>query len=151
MAGIAIYARSKPSSTTSRPQPTALTNFQQTKTFHSSNVMKFSISVPASYNVIEKLGAVTISTPNGKIYIDRNGTNFDNLEDYLEDLNQKNKTILSQKLNLKIDDLIVISGIIDKRKIYFIYKNYFVYTLSTDSEALFDDLDQIAQSFNYIP
>jgi len=85
--------------------------------------MKFSIAVPISYEVVEKLGAVTISASDGKIYIDRNGTNFNGLEDYLEDLSQKNKTILSQKRNLKIDDLTAISGIIEKRKIYFLAHN----------------------------
>src|SRR3990172_9909039 len=51
----------------------------QTKTFQSSDVMKFSIIVPVEYDVSEYLGSATVSAGDkGKILIGRSGTNFNN-------------------------------------------------------------------------
>ncbi len=133
------------------PKNTQLqTNIIQTKTFQ-SKIMKFTIGLPSNYQGQEKLGSVTVSTPKGILYIDRNGTNFDNIEDYVQDLGKKNKFILSNKKNLQINSLEAIVGNTNREKLYFIYSNYAVYTLSAKEEPLFPDLDQIAQSFRYTP
>lgn len=146
---ITLYNQSKSISKT--PQPTPSTNSQQTKTFRSSSVMKFSIEIPENYQVEEKFTNVTIATPKGSIYINRTGTNFEKVEDYINDLGTKNHFTLTDKKILQINGLKTISGIIEKEKIYFIYNDYAVYTLTAKSESLYSDLDQIAQSFRYIP
>ena len=63
---------------------------QQTKPFE-SKLMKFKITLPQELTIEEKFGRVTISSGSGKIYIDRNGTNFDSLKSYITDLSVKNK------------------------------------------------------------
>lgn len=40
---------------------------------------------------------------------------------------------------------------IGDEKNYFIYVSDSVYSFSTSDKSLYDDLDQIAQSFKYIP
>lgn len=128
------------------PSPPSL----ELKTFQ-SKTMKFSIDLPDEFLAEEKLGSVTISTPEGEIYIDKNGTNFDSLEPYLKDLSLKNRFSLVDRKNLAINELSSISGTTGEEKTYFIYKNNMVYTLNVKIKGLHDDLDQIAQSFRYTP
>ena len=131
--------------------PQTQTDTNQTKTFRSTSIMKFSIDLPNGYKAQEKLGSVTISTPNGVLYIDRNGTNFIQLEDYIKDLGVKNKFVLTNKKSLRINGLETITGIVGKEKLYFIYSNYAIYTLSAKDEVMYNALDQIAKSFRYSP
>lgn len=139
-----------------------LTNFligenqsSQTKIFQSSDVMKFSITVPVGYDVSEYLGSATVNAGDkGKILIGRSGTNFNNLNDYLDDLNIKNKVEIVDKRPLLINGSEasrqeMINDNEKNRITYFIYINNWVYSISTSSESLFGDLDQIAKSFRY--
>lgn len=130
---------------------TNINNQQDTKTFQSSSVMKFSIVSPKNYQIIEDLGSVTINIDGGKILIGRNGTNFTNLQDYIENSRNSLKTRILDKKELTIDGLEAILGKVGAEKYYFIYVDGWVYSLSTSSPALFDDLDTIAQSFRYTP
>ena len=129
----------------------------QTKTFQSSDVMDFSITVPNNYEIKENFGSIIIDAREmGKIQIGRSGTNFVDLSQYLSDLHLKNnsqvvsseKEIINSyqtyKQSLVNEDLTE-----NNRIAYFIYVNGFVYSLSTSSESLFGDLDQIARSFQY--
>ena len=128
------------------PSPTS----QELKTFQ-SKFMKFSIELPNNFFAEEKLGSVIINSPEGKIFIDKNGTNFGNLDDYLSDLSIKNKIELKTQTKLTITGLDAIAGFIDQEKNYYVYADNSVFLLSTTSESLYPDLDQIAQSFRYIP
>lgn len=122
----------------------------QIKTYQ-SKVMKFTINLPNGFEVNENLGSVTINASTGSMYIDRNGTNFDTIDMYIKDLHQKNKVNFTNSQALKIDGSSAVKGFIDNKKIYFIYTQYTVYVLSTKESSLYSDLDQIAQSFRYIP
>lgn len=135
----------------SSPSPTP-----QFKTFKSSSVMKFTIDVPSNFSVEENLGRVKITAPDGQIFIDRNGTNFNNLKDYLKDLDMKNKTqILENKTtningyDATIRSLKFSSG--ENQKTFVIFANNWIYNIFTNSENLYSTLDQIAQSFRYTP
>lgn len=139
------YIQSSPSSI-----PASSNNAGQMKIYQ-SKTLKFRLNLPNEYQVEDKLGSVTISSDRGEIFIDRNGTNFENLEDYVIDLEDKNKYPLTSKKNLIINNLEAITGLGKNERIFFIYKEHFVYTISTTSKSLFNDLDQIAQSFRYTP
>lgn len=135
------------------PTPTS----QPLKTFKSNSVMKFSIRIPEDFSIEEKFTRVKLNKNEEDIYIEKVGTNFSNVEDYLADLHKSNKTqILSQETK-KIGSYIAILETIKSpnknaiEKVYSIYVDNFIYTFSTSSESLYDDLDQIAQSFRYIP
>lgn len=121
----------------------------QVKTFNSSNLLKFSIDLPVDYEVAERFGSVSVNSSRGTISIDRNGTNFTNLKDYVENSRNNLKETVQKKEFIKINGLESMVGVSGNQRIYFIYFNYSVYILSTSSDALYDDLDQIARSFRY--
>ncbi|MBI2338650.1 hypothetical protein HYU95_05720 [Candidatus Daviesbacteria bacterium] len=156
--GITLYYKSTtskvPSNVPGQPsetrQPTSTKSAEETKIFK-SKLMQFSVDLPNNYVAEERIGSAIITTPNGEIYIDRNGTNFDNINDYIEDLEEKNRFAVSTKQSYKINNLETVAGIIDKEKAYFIYSNNAVYTLTAKDKSLFNDLDQIAKSFRYTP
>lgn len=132
-------------------------NTQQTKQFESKD-LKFSISLPTFFIIEEKLNSIFLKANNGDITISRIATNFGGIEDYLIDFDSKRKIRVSNQEAMSISDYptikrteIFLAGPIEKQKVYFIYVNGWVYSLSTSSEALFSDLDQIAQSFRYNP
>lgn len=127
-------------------------------TFTSKN-LKFSVTVSNDYLINEKYTSIMLKNNLGEIKINRIGTNFSNLNDYLQDLEVKNKLQIINKETFKVGGLDIIKGIINHtitkvadEKAYFIYSNnWSVYSFSTSSPALFDDLDQIVRSFRYTP
>lgn len=133
------------------PQPIATNSAVQTRTFKSSNVLKFSIELPAGYNAEEKLGSVTVSNNVDSIIIGQNGTNFDNLNDYIKNSKNNLERRITNRKDININGLESVSGSIDKEKTYFIYVDNNVYLLATKNPLLYLDLDQIAKSFRYTP
>lgn len=135
----------------SEPSPKISTNSaEQTKIFQASS-LKFTIELPVGYQAAEKLESVKITTKTGEILIGKNGTNFNNLDDYIKNSRNNITTRLTNRKELKINGLDAISGFIDGEKIYFIYVENTVYLISTNTSPLFNDLDQIAKSFRYTP
>lgn len=131
-------------------------NTQPNKNAAKGNIMtsknlNISITLPEGFEGIEKLGSINISSLKGSILITQNGTNFDNLNDYIANSqNNLQERIKNVKKSL-INGLHVVSGYINGEKVYLIYANNRVYFLSTHNASLFGDLDQIAQSFRYAP
>jgi len=152
IAGLMYFnSLNKTSSNTQQDKKVTINSTEKTKIFKSSSALRFSIELPFDYQAEERFGSVIIFTPNGSIFINRNGTNFDRLEDYLSDLSIKNHFVLINKNNSQVNGLETISGNIEKEKIYFIYKDYAVYSLSAKDKSLYNDLDQIAKLFHYAP
>lgn len=140
-----------------------LENVQPNKSATEENIitskdMKFSIEVPKDFEVEEKFTSLILKKGENYILIGRNGTNFDSLESYIKDLSEKNRFSFLEQKNAKIDGLESINGMMQPEsssvlssKAYFVYSDYFVYTLETSSEALFGTLDEIAKTFRYNP
>lgn len=131
-------------------------NGSNLKTFKSSSVMKFSINIPKNLEAEENLGRVTIISQYGKIYIERNGTNFANLKDYLNDLDVQNKPKILEENQRLINNnqgsiRLIKYGTGEIQKVIVIFSEGWIYNFYTNSETLYDDLDQIAQSFRYTP
>lgn len=145
---LSMIALNKPKPIPNSSQLPASTN--QTNTFH-SKILKFTISLPNNYLAQEKLGSVAINTNTGTITIGQNGTNYSNLKDYIENSRNDLKNSISNKNDQIIYGLEAVSGFIGKEKTYLIYANNRVYFISTKDPYSFNDLDQIAQSFRYIP
>lgn len=130
---------------------------KQTKTFQSEN-LKFSLNLPAGFTAKDEPSRITIDSDKGKIYVNRNGTQHEDLDNYLKEFDQQTKLNITADEKLTINNYQARSRIFKntdvtkgQEKIYFIYADNFVYKISTTSESLFDDLDQIAQSFQYTP
>ena len=119
---------------------------------YKSDVLDFRINVPSSYSVIEDFNVATIlNNDKSEITIDKIGTNFINVEEYVSNLEKLNdiKFINKDKANIDNYDSIVAFSEDGKEKIYFIYADNRIYTFSTSD--LYDDLDAIVRSFEYIP
>ena len=132
-------------------------NYSMSKNYTFST-LKFSINVPNDYRIDDKSISINLIKGKNEINIGRNGTNHQNIDNYLNDLGSKNKIVFVDRENLTIGNYDAIKTII-KHPIsgdpdnltYFIYKDYFIYRFSTSNKELFDDLDQIARSFRYTP
>lgn len=128
-----------------------------TKEFKSSDLLDFTVDIPNGNLVTEKQSVVVISSSFGDITVYRNSTEFDNLGDYLKFVEEMNKLGVTARKSLVINGFDAQSSLIglnnseDREKNYSIYVDSQIYVLSTSSEALYDDLDQIAQSFRYTP
>ena len=115
------------------------------------STLNFTITAPPSFQVDERITGVLLVNDEGKITVSKSGTDYETLDDYWQFyLDSNNLQDIGEK-KLKIDKLDVVSAKVYETKIYIIFKEGIVYTLSTESEFLFDDLDQIAQSFRYTP
>lgn len=120
-----------------------------------SDLLNISIEIPSNFEVIERFNRITIENEKGKIYVDRIGSLYPNLEEHLRGLSDKN--------GLEIKILENYSNSFSKIKInhsnsplpeditYMIYIENSVYSFQTTSEELYSDLDAIAKSFRYNP
>ncbi|EKD71047.1 MAG: hypothetical protein ACD_46C00286G0002 [uncultured bacterium] len=146
----------KLNSSISQVAPTDINNSPQGKTYISKN-LKFKIKAPIGYQLEEKFTTVILKNNKGEIIIDRSGTNYGKIEDYLIFFDQQRNIKIEQEDKLNINGLKSVrrleyftTGQKEEHKIYFIYKEYAIYKISTKFRNLFDDLDIIAQSFEYI-
>src|SRR3989338_855795 len=135
--------------------PAASPVSQELKTFQ-SKFMKFSVELPNNFSAIDEPSRITIQSNRGQIYVNRNGTQFNDLGAYLTNFDQTTQLEISLDEKMTINDYetrkrITKNPDIGTEKTYFIYIENFVYKISTSFESLYDDLDQIAQSFRYIP
>ena len=152
-----IFRQSNLSQPISYNQPTP-TNTQSSSQIFSSKKLKFRLQVTDNWQVKEDLTFVNLISEKGKINISRIATNFDTVDTYLKDFDSKRNINVAEVNYLKIDGYNAISrievfnaGPITKQKVYFIYIDNWVYSVSTSFPALFPVLDQIAQSFRYTP
>ena len=136
---------------------TDLPSDQYKQTYKSQN-LKFTIELPKGYQVEDQGIRVLISNSVGAIIISRNGTEFNDLSSYLDNFDNSTNLIKSKDENMKISGLDSRVRVFENsdvslgvEKIYFIYVDNAIYKISTTIELLFDDLDQIAKSFQYTP
>lgn len=116
-----------------------------TTTFHASSVMGgFTIEVPAGFEVEEKNTIIILKKNNSFINIYRTGTNYASLKDIFS----SDKDLKSKNINyFKINELEAGLELKQNEKTYYIYTLYELFSITTQSDYLFLDLDQIAQSF----
>lgn len=151
---VAVYLNMLSSNFYNQSQTTS--NSNETKIYRSRD-LKFSIKVPTSFNIKSSNTGVDLVGIDGSIEIVRNSTNSNNLSDYIEIFDARRNIIGSEVKKTVIDGSETMFRIAElpeesvKKKSYYIYVDYSVYILSTSSDALFDDLDEIAQSFRYTP
>lgn len=135
-----------PSANSYPTQTIAINNYQ-------SDLLNFSIDYPSTVRMELHDTTVTLFGTNSVdyIYISRASTNFENIQDYVEDLSVKNHFTVVDRIQYQQYGQDILTGIVDHDKTYFIYIDGWVYTISTSSPELYDELDQIARSFRYIP
>ena len=128
------------------------------KEFKSSTI-GFSVAVPKGYEINEKLTYVELILNGEKIIISKSSTELKDAISYVADFDgkreeltvdeQKQITVNSLPGIVRVEKFTV--GPIGQQKVYYIYADGDVITLSTSTKSLYSDLDQIAQSFQYTP
>lgn len=119
---------------------------------YNSKTLKISFNIPSNFQIKESFNSINIQSSNGKIMITRQGTNYENLENYLENLSELNNFQVTSQEDGKTeyDSLLII--IDNNKKSYLILPTpWTVYSISTSSQELYDELDEIAKSFRYTP
>ena len=123
---------------------------QESKDYRSS-LFKFTIRLPKNFKVEENLTVIRLKNHGGEIGIFRSGTDFDTFGKFWREYLDRNNPDISEEQDLTINNLEAKAINVNHEKMYVLYHQGIVYTLSTSSESLYDDLDQIAQSFRYTP
>src|SRR3972149_10001546 len=88
------------------------------KTFRSSSTLDFTIQIPADFEALERLGSVALTSPDGTIVINQNGTNFESLKDFIYESRNDLQTKLRDRMDLQINGLDSTTGFIDGEKFY---------------------------------
>lgn len=118
---------------------------------------KMKIDIPSGLLIEDKFPLFVLKGELGEIQVVRNGTNFDDLDDYLEDFDSKRKLNLYESNPSIVNGYPVVirnSSTKDsevKQKSAFLFAENYVYIFSTFDEALYPAIDQIVQSFEYNP
>ena len=126
--------------------------------YESSN-LNSSIQIPSSFEVKEQVNRVILTREKKQIIVEKIYTNFDNIDGYLSDISEKNGLLILDKKTDSVNNLGRVKVKVrypsdpSKAEVWYLFYPLkgTIYTISTDSEALYDELDQIAQSFRYIP
>ena len=118
---------------------------EEIKKVFKSETMKFSIEASQLFQIEEKINTLKLTNKNGAITINRTGTNFDSLQEYIDNLVKENSLVFIEKELLIINSLDALKAKVNQGKLYYFYAENTVYTLFTKTESLYSDLDQIAQ------
>ncbi len=118
--------------------------------------LRFSIQLPQKFDTLVGVQHVDLLTTAGKITISRTATDYDNLKDYLNELDSKRQSQIQNEQEMNIDGYQAvsrteISSPDSENKVYDIMVDGWVYSLSSSQKPLFNDLAQIATSFTYLP
>jgi len=137
-------------------QTTRAASLGDAETFQSDN-LRFSIELPKSFQKSVGVQYVDFINSSGTIHATRITTNFSTLADYLYEFDSRRKIEVSDEKSLSIDGYTAVSRIEKygdmqkEEKVYNIFIDGWVYSLSTTSTALYKNIDQIAQTFRYLP
>lgn len=121
--------------------------------------LRFTIDVPEYFTMTDDFTFVDLDSKKGSVHIGRVASNFDNIEDYISFLVEKNHMQITEKHNFIINNrpAIQMKRLEQKndyslqRLLYFIYVDGWVYSFETNASALFGDLEKIVNSFQYQP
>ncbi len=131
------------------PPPSPADNISRPRLYR-SKLLKIEVLIPSGYTFEDKFAQITLEKNKQQILIGRSGTNFTNLDGALQDLIVKNRMIIKKEA-LNINGLEAISSLDNHGKVYFIFADGWFFNLETNYPSIYSDLDQIAQSFKYIP
>jgi len=114
----------------------------------------FTIDVPEGFEVEEMVGTRIEFRKNGElIFTNRNTTNFDNLKDYLNNLDDLNKAIVLEENYMQIASFDAVKRTYkfsseETQISYIIFVDGYLYRFSTNNLSLETSLDYIALSFH---
>ncbi len=120
-----------------------------------SKAMKMSVLIPDSFKIETKNNSMAFISQEESIEINRIATNFDTVTEYFENLAIQNKYTKYQTTPIRIHDadslLVEIDASGKQQRIYLIYVDHWVYSISATSSTLYAIQDSMAESFVYVP
>ena len=123
---------------------------ENTQSYMAPGEQNYEIEIPLEATIEIGTSSTQVVVGENTIVIIRNGTNFTNLDNYLADLDMQNLKDVRSKEPFIIDGYNFVSRDLGSAKQYYGYVEGWIYNFSTSSPELYDDLDQIAQSFRYL-
>lgn len=130
-----------------------VSNYKQpSKTYHSPT-LKISFSYPSDFTLKEQFGTITLTNPQGQITIDRIGTDYETIDDYLQFISKRNHLIITDKQHVTINNhpavVAIIHGDTTTTKTYFVYPSpWTIISISTQSPTLYLALEKTSRSFS---
>jgi hypothetical protein len=123
--------------------------------FRAENILNLGLYFPKHYAVLEKNGQLILQNDNNWIIIDRLATEFDSVPTHLQNLNKNSQDIEikdEKKVYVGTREALVRTRLVNSKEIrtYYILIDGYIYMFSTEFPSLYSDLDQIAQSFEYL-
>lgn len=135
------------------------TNSETKLLTYTSQNKKVSFLYPPDYQIEEIYNDISLIKGISQISIYSIGTNYDNLQDYLNGLERMNKLNIVERYPSQINNIKTIRAVIktpvnnnpDSYTYFFYPTEWTVYSISTDSKELRNDVDKIAETFIYNP
>ncbi len=124
---------------------------ERTNTYR-SNILEMSVTVSDGFEVEESGNFITLTSDEGTIHIDRISTNENSIRAYVQKLREKNNINVQEHKAQYFRNVEVLETMIEDSDLtYFLSpKLGRIFSLSTTSPELYDDLEKIVQSFEYL-
>lgn len=116
---------------------------------------QFYFNYPSSFILEEKDNTILLKKGKDTIIFNKIGTNYTDVTSYLNYLEMMNHLNIVDRIEVNINGIksikaLVKSNIPDTTAYYFYTTEWTIYSFSTNSPILKEDLDKIAHSFKYI-
>ncbi|MCA9371524.1 hypothetical protein KC726_01365 [Candidatus Woesebacteria bacterium] len=132
----------------------ALPNENRKQNEFTSELLAFSIIVPQNFVTESKDIGVMIKNDKGAITIFRSGSLYNNIDDHVNGLKEKNhlQFVKSSKQIINGEEYLITESVKEDvtEKSYFRMIDNAVYIFSTTSPELYDTLEEVVQSFKYL-
>jgi hypothetical protein len=119
--------------------------------------LKIQLVIPEGWTIVERQVSASLLSKKGRIEISTGGSFYDSLKEDLASFDTKNniKVDSQKEVNIGGNNAVVreeriITDHEVVQKVYFFYKDYSIYSISTEDKSLYADLDTIAASFRFI-
>ena len=111
-----------------------------------------SVATPDGFDIEESGNFITLTSDGGTIHIDRISTNENSIRAYIQKLREKNNINVQEHKVQYFGNVEALETMIEDSELtYFLSpKLGRIFSLSTTSPDLYDDLEEIVQSFEYL-
>ncbi len=120
---------------------------------YSAAGLGITLDVPSNAIIDDRPNLLVLNYGEDEIIMDKIATDYETLEEYLENLSVKNhwKTVHQESIELAGIQwrLVTRKNGDTNKKMYFVKKNYWVYSFSTSSPALEPELKSILETFRF--
>lgn len=129
------------------PTPNPSENSQ----IYKSVIYDFIVTVPNNLTINEdRWPSVEFMGESGSILFGFNGTNYQSAKEYVDNHPHDLVSKMISRKDLDINGYETVMAQYEDSRSYLLYSDYAIYIFSTSSPELYDELEQIVQSFEYM-